>query len=254
MKESRILGVDVGATGFKGGLVNVKTGKMITDRLRFDTPKPATPAAMAVVFEELVNYFDYKGPIGVGFPAVVRRNVAETAANIHESWIGSSIAKVFGRKVNLPIYALNDADAAGIATMVHGTGKKYQKDSTVLMITIGTGLGSALFHCGELVPNFELGSLYLKGQKKIAEQYISNRIRKDTDMDWKTFGKRLNEYLSHVDDLFNPDLIILGGGGSKYYGEYKKYLKTEAEIKPAEMRNAAGTVGAALYAYRKHKK
>ena len=254
MKDSNttILGVDVGASGFKGGLVDVKTGTMLTERFRFDTPQPATPAAMAYTFRSLVDHFDYTGVVGVGFPAIVHRNVAGSAANIDKAWIGTSISETFGRTRDVSIYALNDADAAGIATMHFGTGRSHKEEGTVVMITIGTGLGGAMFLDGELVPNFELGSLYLKGMDIIAEKYISNRIRKDTDMDWKTFGKRLNKYLTHVDSILNPDLIILGGGGSKYFPEYKKYIKCACEIKPAEMRNTAGTVGAAVYAYHRH--
>ena len=250
--STTVLGVDVGATGFKGGLVDVKTGTMLTERHRFDTPQPATPAAMAYTFRSLVDHFEYSGIVGVGFPAVVTRNVAKTAANIDKGWIGTSISETFGRMRDLSIYALNDADAAGIATMNYGTGRSHKEDGTVVMITIGTGLGGAMFLDGELVPNFELGSLYLKGMDIIAEKYVSNKVRKDNNMDWKTFGKRLNKYLRHVNAILNPDLIVLGGGGSKYYQDYKKYLKVDCNVKPAEMRNTAGTVGAAVYAYQRH--
>jgi len=252
MKDTTILGVDVGATGFKGGLVDVKTGTMVTERFRFDTPKPASPAAMAKTFCKLVDHFDYSGVVGVGFPAVVHRNVAGSAANIDEKWIGTSISETFGRSRDVSIYALNDADAAGIATMNFGTGRSHKEEGTVVMVTIGTGLGGALFLDGELVPNVELGGLYLRGMDIIAEKWISNKVRKDTDMEWPTFGKRLNKYLRHVDSILNPDLIILGGGGSKHFADYKKYLKLDCEVKPAEMRNTAGTVGAAVYAYNRH--
>lgn len=254
MEDTTILGVDVGATGFKGGLVDVRTGEMLTERFRFDTPKPATPAAMAYTFRQLVDHFDYSGVVGVGFPAVVHRNVAGSASNIDKGWIGTSISETFGRNRDVSIYALNDADAAGIATMYFGTGRSHKEDGTVVMITIGTGLGGAMFLDGELIPNFELGQLYLKGMDIVAEKYISNKVRKDNDMDWKTFGKRLNRYLTHVDSILNPDLIVLGGGGSKYFTDYSKYLKLECEVKPAEMRNTAGTVGAAMYAYQRHQR
>lgn len=248
MANSTFLGIDVGATGMKGGLVDVRKGTMLTERFRFDTPKPATPMAMTNTFRKLIDEIGYRGPIGVGFPAVVNRNVARTAANIDESWIGTDIAKVFGQQVEMPVHTINDADAAGIATMRFGIGKKFRKEGTVLMITIGTGLGSALFQDGKLVPNLELGSLYLRNQKVIAEKYVSNKVRKDTDMSMKEFGKKLNEYLSHVDQLLNPDLIVLGGGGSKYFEDYKRYLRTNATVRPAKFGNTAGTVGAALYA------
>ena len=249
MPKNIVMGVDVGGSGIKGGLVDLDRGEMVTERFRFDTPDRSTPAAVANTFEKLLKEIgDYKGPIGVGFPAVVVRNVAKTAANVSDKWIGTDIAKTFGQKTKNPIRAINDADAAGLASMHYGIGKPLAKDGQVLMITIGTGLGAAMFNNGELVPNFELGSVFLKGHKKIAEQYISNRIRKDTDMNWKEFGKKLNEYLSHVDGLLNPDLIILGGGGSKHFLEYRQYLRTNAEVRPAVLKNTAGTIGAALYA------
>jgi polyphosphate glucokinase len=253
MKQQQhvILGIDVGATGIKGGLVDIKTGQMLTERERFDTPQPATPKAMAATVQKLVDHFKYKGPVGVGFPAIVRRGVAASASNISDNWIGTDITKVFGKETGLPFYALNDADAAGIATMAFGTGKAYAKEGTVLMITIGTGLGGALFVDGELMPNLEIGHLYLKSQKVVAEKYISNKVRKDKDMNWAEFGKRLGRVLKHVDFIFNPDLIVLGGGASKSFDEYQKYLKVNAEVKPAIMQNTAGTVGAALYAAKK---
>jgi polyphosphate glucokinase len=251
-KDTVVLGVDVGASGFKGGLVDIKTGTMVTERFRFDTPQPATPAAMAYTFRQLIDHFDYRGVVGVGFPAVVQRNVARSASNIDKGWIGTSISETFGKNRDVSIYALNDADAAGIATMHFGTGRSHKEDGTVVMITIGTGLGGAMFLDGELVPNFELGQIYLKGMDIVAEKYVSNRVRKDSNMDWKTFGKRLNKYLKHIDFILNPDLIVLGGGGSKHFPEYKKYLNCGCEIKPAEMRNTAGTVGAAMYGYRRH--
>ncbi len=254
MKKHIILGIDVGGTGIKGGLVNVKTGKMETERFRFATPSPATPAAMAATVQQLVDELDYKGPVGVGFPAIVRRGVAASAANIDESWVGTNITQVFGQQTGLRCYALNDADAAGIATMEFGTGRPFRKEGVVLMITIGTGLGGALFVDGELMPNLEIGQIYLKNQKVIAEKFISNRIRKETNMGWAEFGKKFNKYLKHVDGVLNPDLIILGGGAAKYFAEFSKQLKVKAQVKPALLENAAGTVGAAVYAYRRSQK
>jgi len=243
-----ILGIDVGATGIKGGLVNVKRGVMTTERARFDTPQPATPAAVAKTVQKLVDHFSYEGPVGVGFPAIVRRGVAGSAANIDEDWIGTDITRVLGDQTGQTFYAVNDADAAGIATVACGTGRKYKDDGVVLMVTIGTGLGGALFVDGLLMPNLEVGGIYLKNQKMIAEKYISNRVRKDNDMSWSEFGKRFGKFIRHVDAVFNPDLIVLGGGASKNFEEYKKHLKCHAEIKPAELANTAGTVGAAIYA------
>ncbi|MEM9259087.1 MAG: ROK family protein [Bacteroidota bacterium] len=253
MKDHVILGIDVGATGIKGGLVDVKTGKMLTERHRFDTPQPATPKTMAKTVQRLVDHFNYKGVVGVGFPAIVRRGVASSASNIDKSWIGTSITKTFGDKTGLKFFALNDADAAGVATMKFGAGKKHAKDGTVLMVTIGTGLGGALFVDGRLMSNLEIGSIYLKNDKEIVERFISNKVRKDEGMDWKTFGKRFNKFLQHADRILNPDLIVLGGGASKSFDEFKEYLDVYANVEAATLRNTAGTIGAAVYAYERWK-
>ncbi|MEO0733315.1 MAG: ROK family protein [Bacteroidota bacterium] len=252
--KNAILGIDIGATGIKGGLVDVKAGKMLTERQRIITPHPATPLAMAKTVKQLVQHFDYDGVVGVGFPAIVRRGVAGSASNIDKSWIGTSITDVFANSTGLKFYALNDADAAGVAAMRFGAGKQYAKDGTVLMVTIGTGLGGALFVDGNLMPNLEIGQIYLRNDKEIAERFISNRVRKEKDMDWKTFGKKFNKFLSHVDFVFNPDLIILGGGASKSFDEFKDQLDVYAKVVPATTKNAAGTIGAAVYAAERAKK
>ncbi|MEL6667538.1 MAG: ROK family protein [Bacteroidota bacterium] len=252
MPKKQLLGIDVGGTSMKGGLVDPVKGEMVTDRKKILTPQPATPKAMANVFAELVNYFDYKGPVGVGFPAIVRRGVAESATNIDKSWIGTSIEKTFGKHVDGPVFALNDADAAGLAEMGFGAGTKV-KDGTVILITIGTGLGAGLFIDGKLVPNMEFGSMYLRDMKVIAERYVSNKVRKDKELSWTDFGRRFNTYLQHIERIFSPDTIILGGGASKSFSEFKDELKLQAKVLPAEMLNKAGTVGAALYAYKKVK-
>lgn len=226
----------------------------MTERIRMETPKPATPKAVASAVEKLIKELDYKGPVGVGFPAIVRRGVASSASNIDDSWIGTNIEKHLGKKTGLPFFALNDADAAGIAAMKFGAGRAFAKDGVVVMITIGTGLGGALFVDGELMPNLEIGQIFMKNHKSVAEKYISNKVRKDKDMSWADFGKRFNKFVSHVDAVLNPDLIVLGGGASNSFDEYKKYLKTNADIRAATLANAAGTVGAAVYAAGKKKK
>ncbi|MFT7120594.1 MAG: polyphosphate glucokinase [Neolewinella sp.] len=254
MKDNVILGIDVGATGIKGGLVDVRYGTMLTERHRFDTPHPATPKAVAETVKKLVDYFEYEGPVGVGFPAIVRRGVAASASNIDKTWIGTSITKTFERKTGNPFFALNDADAAGVACMKFGVGQKYAKEGTVLMVTIGTGLGGALFVNGELMPNLEIGQVYLKDMKIVAERYISNKIRKDNKMDWKEFGEKFNHFIAHVDFVLNPDLIILGGGASKSFPKFSDKLNAHADITAAEMQNTAGTIGAAVYAWENARK
>ncbi len=249
-KAHQILGVDVGGSGIKGGIVDLKTGELITERHRIDTPKPATPKAVAKTFKQLVDHFGYKGPIGVGFPAIVRRGTALSAANISKAWVGTSIVDAFGQITGQPVFALNDADAAGFAAMQFGAGKAYQ-DKIVLMLTLGTGIGSGLFVDGELVPNTELGHLYLNNHKVVAEKYVSNYQRKVNGWSWPKFGKRLNKYLEHVELLFSPDLILIGGGASKNFVRFAPYLKLETEVRPADLGNAAGTIGAAYYAYQR---
>lgn len=243
-----ILGVDVGGTGVKGGLVNVVTGQLITERHRIDTPRPATPKAVAATFKQLVDYFDYQGIVGVGFPAIVRRGVALSAANISDKWIGTSVEATFEKvSKDLQVAALNDADAAGLADFTYGAGKGYQ-DKKVLLFTFGTGIGSALFEHGKLIPNTEFGHVYLKGMDKVAEKYVSNLLRKENEWTWPKFGKRLNEYLTHMERMLSPDLMIIGGGVSKHFEKYSPYLFVDAEVKPVQLLNAAGTVGAAMYA------
>lgn len=253
MNQNEILGIDVGGTGIKGAIVDVETGVLVTERIRIATPQPATPMAVAATVQQLIDELEYKGPVGVGFPAIVRRGVAGSAANIDDSWIGANIEEILEEKTGLPFFAVNDADAAGIAVMAFGAGQEYAKEGVVVMITIGTGLGGALFVDGELMPNLEIGQIFLKNQKVVAEKFISNKVRKDTNLKWSDFGKRFNKFIAHVDAVLNPDLIVLGGGASKSFGEFKKYLKTNAEVKATTLANAAGTVGAAVYAARKNR-
>ncbi|MEM6396578.1 MAG: ROK family protein [Bacteroidota bacterium] len=248
MAKKQILGIDVGGTSMKGGLVDPVKGEMLTERKKILTPDPATPKAMGRVFKELVEYFDYSGPVGVGFPSIVRRGVARSATNIDKGWIGTSIEKTFGKYVDGKVYAVNDADAAGLAEIEFGAGEKIDR-GTVILITIGTGLGAGLFIDGKLVPNMEFGSLYLRDMKVIAERFVSNKVRKDEELTWRQFGKRFDIYLKHIERIFSPDTIILGGGASKSFLEFKDELDLEADVMPAEMLNKAGTVGAALYAY-----
>lgn len=248
MSQNAILGIDVGATGIKGGLVDVEKGVMLTERHRFDTPKSGLPKDIAATVGQLVDHFWYEGKVGVGFPAIVRRGVAGSAANIHKSWIGTSITETFQRATGLTFAALNDADAAGIASMRFGIGQPYRTEGTVLMVTIGTGLGGALFVDGHLMPNLEVGQVYLRDHKKIVEKYVSNYQRKSKGWTWDEFGKRFAKFIEHVDLVFNPDLIILGGGASKHFKEYGHYLHSYAEVRPATLRNTAGTIGAAIFA------
>lgn len=243
-----VLGIDIGGSGIKGAIVDTKTGKLITSRHRIPTPQPATPKDVAETVAELVQHFKWKGPVGCAFPARIKKGVALTATNVDSAWIGTNGEKLFRKATGCKVRLLNDADAAGVAEMAFGAGQG-RKD-LVLMITVGTGIGSALFMNKKLVPNTELGHLDVNG--KNGEKYASDRTRKKRYLSWKVWAKRFQEYLDRVEFLLAPDLIILGGGVSrpKKTAHYLHLLKTDAELVTAQLENEAGIVGAA-YAARK---
>jgi polyphosphate glucokinase len=246
MAVKKILGVDVGASGTKGAIVDVETGELLTERLRLPTPKSGRPDEMAKTFAELVRLLDWEGPIGCGFPAIIKDGVACSAANIHKDWIGTDVSSLFGEATGQNVFVLNDADAAGLTEISFGKGKG--KRGVTLIITIGSGLGSALFVNGQLVPNTELGHLFLRGHEKVAEFYASSGARKREGLGYAVWGKRLDEFLLHIDRLFSPNQIILGGGISRKYDLYKEYLTLETLITPAAYQNRAGAIGAAMFA------
>jgi len=250
MTEDQTLGIDVGASGIKGAIVNVKTGELVTERFRVPTPFPAKPKAVAKSISEVVNHFKWKGLIGVGFPSVIQNGMAKTAANIDKKWVGTNVEKLLSEATGCPVYVRNDADVAGIAELQFGAGKG--KKGTVILITIGSGLGSAVFTDGVLLPNSELGHLKFKGM--IAERYAADSIRKKLELSWDDWGKRFNEYLQHLDFLFSPDLILLGGGSSKKFDKYKDLLKVDCPVIPAKLLNHAGIIGAACLAASNKKK
>jgi polyphosphate glucokinase len=242
-----VLGVDVGGSGIKAAVVNVETGELVSERLRLETPRPATPKDVAAVTAELVSQFKWKEPVGIGFPAAVVQGVVRTAANIDKKWIGTDAAALFGKATGCASFVLNDADAAGVAEMHFGAGRDHA--GVVLMITIGTGLGTAFFVNGHLLPNTELGHLLL-GEGLEAEHYASDAVRKKEDLGWKKWGRRFNRYLETMEALFWPELIILGGGASKKFDKFRDEITVEAEVVPAASLNQAGIVGAAVFAGR----
>lgn len=245
--QNEILGIDIGGTGIKGAIVDLATGKLLTERLKFATPSPATVDAVGETILELIEGLNYKGQlIGCGFPAIVVNGVAKSAANIDDSWIDVDIQKVLSEKTGRTVKVLNDADAAGMAEVSFGKAKGRM--GTVILLTIGTGIGSAIFTDGHLLPNTELGHFHLKGQKEVVEKFTSNSVRKEEDLDWKTWSKRFNQYLARLERMFSPSLIILGGGTSKRFHLYQEYLKANTEVVPAEFENEAGVIGAAMYA------
>ena len=243
--ENLFLGIDVGASGIKGALVNVQTGQFESERFRVDMPQPSTPENAALAIAGIVEHFKYQGKIGVGFPSVVKNGVALTAANLDKTWIGANIETVIGAATGCKVIALNDADAAGMAEMRYGKGKG--KLGTVVLITIGTGLGSAVFTDGHLLRNTEFGHILMKTDL-IAEKYAADSVRKNEDLSWKKWGKRFNEFLERIDLYLQPTLILLGGGSSKYFEDFKERIKIETPVVPAALLNSAGIIGAAVYA------
>lgn len=242
-----IMGIDVGGSGIKGVPVDVETGEFLGERYRLPTPNKAKPDDVAETVNALVKHFQWTGPLGIGFPAVIRGGVAYTAANVHSSWIGTDANALFCEATGCPAYVLNDADAAGIAEMRFGVGQDPERrKGVVLMITIGTGLGTALFVDGKLVPNTELGHIEIRG--KDAERRASDAARQKKDMSWEEWGGKFNEYLTWLERLLWPDLFILGGGVSKMSHKFLPYLTVKADVVPAKLLNQAGIIGAALYA------
>ena len=239
-----ILGIDIGGTGIKGAIIDTNTGEMKTERVRIPTPQPATPQAMMATVAALANEFGWQGLIGAGFPAAIRHNIVKTASNIDKSWIGLNAAQEIEKVTGCRAMVVNDVDAAGYAEVNFGAGKGEM--GTVIVAAFGTGIGTAIFTEGTLLPNTELGHIKLKGM--IAEHYASNSAREKEDLDWETFGKRVNKYLQRLEFLFWPDLIVVGGGVSKKYDLYAHRFKLESAVKPAVLRNQAGMIGAAMAA------
>jgi polyphosphate glucokinase len=238
----KVLGIDIGGSAVKGAVVETNTGELLTERRRIKTSQPSKPHEVAGIVDEIIRHFEWNGEIGCGFPAVIQNGIAKTASNIDKSWIGVSIPELFKKSSNFSVNVLNDADAAGLAEMKFGAGKQHK--GVVVIITIGTGLGSALFSKRKLFPNTEFGHFILNGQ--IAEKYASDLTRKKLDLSWKKWGSRFNEYLSHLEMLLNPDMFILGGGASKKCEKFQEYLNVQTEIVSAGLGNEAGIIGAAI--------
>ncbi|MEA3444124.1 MAG: ROK family protein [Bacteroidota bacterium] len=245
-----VLGIDIGGSGIKGAIVDTKTGKLVTKRHRIETPQPAKPEAIAETIKQIVGHFDYKGKIGCGFPAVMQNGLIKTATNIHKSCIDVDANKLFSKVTGCKVKVFNDADVAGYAELKSDScriGKYKDFKGMTLFLTIGSGIGSALFYQDTLIPNTELGHVFMENGLK-CEQYASDAIRKKKDLTWLKWGKRFNEVLEYLEFLFNPELIILGGGASKKFDKFSKELKTKAVVEPAKLLNQAGIIGGALLA------
>ncbi len=237
-----VLGIDIGGSGIKGAIVNVETGEMLTERFRIPTPSSKKPQEMAEVVTQIVKHFDYKGPVGCGFPTIIKNGVCRSSGNLHKKWVGVKVDELFGKATGLPFTVVNDADAAGYAEINYGSGKG--KEGFVVMITIGTGLGSGAFLDGKLIPNFELGQIPYKKYDKI-ELWAAASAMEREQLSFKKWGKRLNKFLSYVEFIVAPDLIIIGGGASKNWQEFKKEITIDTPVVNAKLLNHAGIIGAA---------
>ena len=242
-----VLGIDIGGTGIKGAPVDIASGQLTSERFRLPTPKGARPKEVAQTVLAIVHHFSWRGRIGIAMPVRVHNGVARTAANIDPSWVGTNIERLFSRTTDSDVVTLNDADAAGYAEIHYGAGKGAT--GKTLVLTLGTGIGSSLFVGSTLVPNLELG--HLRMHDTIAEAWAANSVRKRENLSWGDWAKRLQEYLSYVEFLFDPELIILGGGVSrpKRVRNYFHLLGTRARLAPAHFQNEAGIIGAACAAH-----
>lgn len=242
-----ILGIDIGGSGIKGAPVDLDTGELQQERFRIPTPDPPVPDAVAGIIKEIAEHFQYSGQTGITFPGIVKNGTIYSAVNLHPDWLKVNAGEVFSHCLGgSPVRVLNDADAAGIAEMKFGAGK--DRSGVVFIVTLGTGIGSALFVDGELVPNTELGHLQIRG--KDAEHRASDRARKEKNLDWSAWAEKVAEFLLELDKLFSPDLVIIGGGVSKKAGKFLPTVqeKVRFPLESARLENAAGIVGAALAA------
>ncbi|MFN8381803.1 MAG: ROK family protein [Anaerolineales bacterium] len=237
-----ILGIDVGGSGIKGAPVDTETGQLLAERIRIKTPKNGEPEPIAEVVKQIAQSFNWSGSIGIGFPAPIKSGVAMMAANVSEKWVGTNADALFTKVTGCECTLINDADAAGLAEMTFGAGRG--QPGTVIMITLGTGIGTAIFHRGHLLPNTEFGHLEVNGED--AEFRASDAARQREDLSWKKYAKRLSKYFNALEKLFWPDLFIIGGGISKESEKYVPLLTIDTPVITAQMLNQAGIVGAAL--------
>jgi polyphosphate glucokinase len=240
-----VFGVDIGGSGIKGAPADLDRGALAQERHKVLTPHPSEPKAVVGAVQEVVRHFDWRGPVGLTFPGVVVDGHTRTAANVDKGWIDLDAGALFSDALGLPVAVVNDADAAGLAEVAYGAGK--DRKGVVLLLTLGTGIGSALFIDGALVPNTELGHLELHG--KDAEKHASSAAKEEHDWSWAHWAERLDDYFAMVEQLFSPQLIIIGGGVSRKADKFLPLLKPlRAEIVPAQLQNDAGIVGAAMAA------
>ncbi|MFB9446572.1 ROK family protein [Dactylosporangium vinaceum] len=246
-----VLGIDIGGSGIKGAPVDLVTGLFTSDRVRIETPQPADTAAVVQTVVQVAGAFEAAASIGITFPAVVQHGVTKTAANVDKSWVDAPAEQLFSAALGKPVTVLNDADAAGVAEVEYGAGRGVP--GLVVMVTFGTGIGTALFIDGTLVPNTEFGHLQMSGlhlHGGDAEDYASDRVREADDLGWPEFAERVQTYLRHLHALLWPDLIIVGGGVSKKAEKWLHLVDVPTKVVPAALQNNAGIAGAALLAAR----
>lgn len=239
------LGIDVGGSGVKGAIVDTTSGELLSERIRIATPRPPTPKKIAAVVKELVDRLDYSGPAGCSFPTVIVNGQARTAGNIDDSWRGTRVDALFQESTGLQFVVHNDADVAGMAEMTLGAGRDLT--GMVIMITIGTGLGTGVFYNGQLIPNIELGRMPGRDGEPI-EFYAGDKARKTNDLTWGEWGHRFDYFLQRTARVFTPDHFILGGGASKKLEKFAGQLTVDIPIRVAHFKNNAGIVGAAIAA------
>lgn len=238
----KVLGIDIGGSGIKGAPVDTARGRLLAERHRISTPQPATPAAVAGAVARLIRHFDWAGPVGCAVPAVVQQGYVRTAANISQTWLGVHAPRLFRKAAGRSVTVINDADAAGYAEMHFGAGRR--RAGLVIIVTLGTGIGTALFMNGHLVPNTELGHIEIRGRD--AEKWAAASVRVAKDLGWKKWARRVDVYLRHMQRYFWPDLFIIGGGVSRKHQKFLPRLTVAAQVVPARLGNDAGIIGAAL--------
>jgi len=244
-KIMETLGIDIGGSAIKGAIIDIKTGKFVSDRYRIETSQPPPMEETVETVIKVVNHFNWKGKIGCGFPAVVLNGTIKTAANTDNAFIGVNANDLFSKATGCPVNVLNDADVAGFAELTFGKAKNFR--GFTIFLTIGTGIGSAFFNKGKLIANTELGHIYMKSGLK-GEKYTSDAVRKREKLDWDTWGKRFNEYLIYIENLFYPELLIIGGGASERIDKFQNQLSLRTPVVPAMLKNNAGIIGAAMLA------
>ena len=238
-----LFGLDIGGSGIKGAPVNLETGELAAERFRVETPKPARPEDVAEAVKQVLDHFDWKGPVGVGFPTIVVKGQCKSQSNLHKDWVNVHIDQLFKEHCGNDFVVINDADAAGLAEMTYGAGKG--QDGLVVTVTLGTGIGSGVFYDGQLIPNFEFGHLRYKKHKPV-EKYAADSIRKKKDLNDRDWADRLNYFFHYVNRVCSPDLIIVGGGASKRWDDLEPLFSGDVPLAVAQTRNEAGIIGAAM--------